>query len=86
MGGVSKMGRGDKVRTYNWGQSRCTDHRSGMTIYNLGNVLDGGDGLTKIMESVRSWLVDRQVDALFIEEQPTQTSGNGSGKKAKKKP
>jgi peptide chain release factor 1 len=85
MGGVSKMGRGDKVRTYNWGQSRCTDHRSGMTVHNLESVLNGGDGLTKIIESVRSWLVDREVDALFIEEQAKETSGNGNGKKAKKK-
>ena len=29
-GGRVGMGRGDKVRTYNWGQQRVTDHRAGV--------------------------------------------------------
>lgn len=84
MGGVSKMGRGDKIRTYNWGQSRCTDHRSGMTVHNIGDVMEGGDGLEKIMESVRTWLVDREVDAM-IADADAQESATASGKKGKKK-
>ncbi|KAG5294659.1 peptide chain release factor 1 [Histoplasma ohiense] len=69
MGGVAKMGRGDKIRTYNFGQNRCTDHRSGLTLHNLGSIMEGGDGLEKIMDSVRGWLVDREVDNVFAEEQ-----------------
>ncbi|EGC42853.1 peptide chain release factor 1 [Histoplasma capsulatum var. duboisii H88] len=69
MGGVAKMGRGDKIRTYNFGQNRCTDHRSGLTLHNLGSIMEGGDGLEKIMDSVRGWLVDREVDDVFAEEQ-----------------
>ena len=68
MGGVARMGRGDKVRTYNYGQSRCTDHRSGLTIHSLDDVLEGGDGLEAIMESVRTWMADREVEAMVAEE------------------
>ncbi|KAJ6117674.1 hypothetical protein N7512_007399 [Penicillium capsulatum] len=68
MGGVARMGRGDKIRTYNYGQSRCTDHRSGITIHNLDDVLEGGDGLESVMESVRTWMADRDVEAMLTEE------------------
>ncbi|CAI7600576.1 unnamed protein product [Penicillium pancosmium] len=68
MGGVAKMGRGDKIRTYNYGQSRCTDHRSGITLHNLDDVLAGGDGLESVMESVRTWISDREVEAMVAEE------------------
>lgn len=79
MGGVARMGRGDKVRTYNYGQSRCTDHRSGATIHDLGSVLDGGHGLETIMDSVRGWLVDRDVQ-LMIAEDSLQESSNSPSK------
>ncbi|OAX80247.1 hypothetical protein ACJ72_05426 [Emergomyces africanus] len=69
MGGVGKMGRGDKIRTYNFGQNRCTDHRSGLTLHNLGSIMEGGDGLERIMNSVRVWLVDQEIDNVFAEEQ-----------------
>ncbi|KAK5279289.1 Peptide chain release factor 1, mitochondrial, partial [Cryomyces antarcticus] len=49
--GVAKMGRGDKIRTYNWGQQRVTDHRSGLSVHDLDDVLEGGDSLEKVMES-----------------------------------
>ncbi|KAE8348458.1 hypothetical protein BDV28DRAFT_143429 [Aspergillus coremiiformis] len=68
LGGVARMGRGDKIRTYNYGQSRCTDHRSGITLHNLDGVLDGGEGLETVMESVRSWLIDQEVAALAADE------------------
>ncbi|KAL5040826.1 hypothetical protein BDW71DRAFT_192979 [Aspergillus fruticulosus] len=67
MGGIGRMGRGDKVRTYNYGQSRCTDHRSGFTVHNLDNVLGGGESLAEVMDSVRSWLTDSEILALTSE-------------------
>ncbi|KAJ5118531.1 Peptide chain release factor class I/class II, partial [Penicillium atrosanguineum] len=68
LGGVARMGRGDKIRTYNYGQSRCTDHRTGLTIHNLDDVLEGGDGLETVMESVRTWMADREVEAMVADE------------------
>ncbi len=43
----SQIGRGDrsdKIRTYNYPQSRVTDHRINMTVYNLPSVMDGEVG------------------------------------------
>ncbi|PLB41761.1 putative mitochondrial translation release factor (RF-1) [Aspergillus candidus] len=68
MGGVARMGRGDKIRTYNYSQSRCTDHRSGITLHDLHGVLEGGDGLDTIMDSVRNWMVEQEIQALAAEE------------------
>ncbi|HML24428.1 MAG TPA: peptide chain release factor 1 [Aggregatilinea sp.] len=34
--------RSEKIRTYNYPQNRVTDHRIGMTVYNLPAVIDGG--------------------------------------------
>ncbi|RAL08427.1 putative mitochondrial translation release factor (RF-1) [Aspergillus homomorphus CBS 101889] len=67
MGGVARMGRGDKVRTYNYGQNRCTDHRSGHTVHNVDDVLAGGQGLESVMDSVRTWLVDREIAVMAAE-------------------
>ncbi|MBI4645204.1 MAG: peptide chain release factor 1 [Bacteroidia bacterium] len=38
---VSTGDRSAKIRTYNYPQSRVTDHRINLTLYNLSSVLDG---------------------------------------------
>ena len=38
---VSTGDRSAKIRTYNYPQGRVTDHRIGVTVYNLDNVLNG---------------------------------------------
>ncbi len=38
---VSTGDRSAKIRTYNYPQARMTDHRIGLTMYNLPSVLDG---------------------------------------------
>ncbi len=50
----SQVGTGDrsaKIRTYNFPQSRVTDHRIGLTLYRLDEVLDGG--LEPLIEALR---------------------------------
>jgi peptide chain release factor 1 len=70
----SMVGSGDrsaKIRTYNYPQGRVTDHRVGLTIHHLGNVLDGE--------------LDEIIDALALAERETLlrreiTAGDGRGK------
>lgn len=41
---VGNGDRSDKIRTYNYAQSRVTDHRIGYTVYNLPTVMEGEIG------------------------------------------
>ena len=60
--------RSEKIRTYNFPQNRVTDHRIGLTLYQLPDVLDGD--------------LDPFIDELITQEQAErlQAGGNGSGK------
>mgnify|MGYP002262591094 CR=1 FL=1 len=54
----SQVGSGDrseKIRTYNFPQDRCTDHRIGLTVHNLSKIMDGN--------------LDELIDALATREQ-----------------
>lgn len=69
LGGRKSAGRSDKIRTYSWGQQRVTDHRSGITLNSLDDILEGGESLDKLMESVKVWFRDRDVEALIADEE-----------------
>ena len=55
----SQVGTGDRserIRTYNFPQSRVTDHRINLTLYKLENILNGDldeiiDGLTTFYQA-----------------------------------
>ncbi|HBO84619.1 MAG: peptide chain release factor 1 [Deltaproteobacteria bacterium GWC2_42_11] len=49
----SQVGSGDrseKIRTYNYPQNRITDHRIGLTLHRLSNILDGD--LTELIDTI----------------------------------
>ncbi|MCX6138031.1 MAG: peptide chain release factor 1 [Ignavibacteriales bacterium] len=52
---VGSGDRSDKIRTYNFPQNRVTDHRIGLTLYNLSDIIDGK--VDEIVEQLR--LADR---------------------------
>jgi peptide chain release factor 1 len=38
---IGSGGRGEKIRTYNFPQNRVTDHRIGLTLFNLDLFMEG---------------------------------------------
>ena len=48
---VGSGDRSDKIRTYNFPQNRITDHRIGLTIYNLSGVMEGD--LDELIEQLK---------------------------------
>ncbi|NOX64824.1 MAG: peptide chain release factor 1 [Chlorobi bacterium] len=48
---VKSGDRSDKIRTYNYPQNRVTDHRIGLTLYNLTNIMDGN--LQELIEKLQ---------------------------------
>jgi len=48
---VKSGDRSDKIRTYNYPQNRVTDHRIGLTLYNLSNIMEGD--LSELIEKLR---------------------------------
>ncbi|KAI1211460.1 release factor [Annulohypoxylon truncatum] len=76
-----KISRTGKIRTYAYAQDRCTDHRGGLDVHNLRDVLEGGELLDKLMDSTKEWLVARDIAALIAEE---EAAAAPPGKKSKK--
>lgn len=51
--------RSEKVRTYNFPQNRLTDHRIGLTIHKLDQVLDGN--LEEVVHALRTYYQNAEV-------------------------
>ena len=63
----SQVGSGDRserIRTYNFHQSRVTDHRINLTIYDLESVLDGE--LDKIIIPLREYDMEQMLKASHV--------------------
>lgn len=62
----SQIGTGDRserIRTYNFPQSRLTDHRIGLTIHSLSQVMEGE--LDEVIEALQQADYDEKVKALL---------------------
>ncbi len=60
---VGSGDRSERIRTYNYPQGRCTDHRIGLTLYKLDAIMQGD--------------VDEIIDALITDQQAAQMSQQG---------
>ena len=61
----SQVGTGDRserIRTYNYPQGRVTDHRIGLTLYKLEQILNGA--------------LDELIDALITNDQAEKLKGS----------
>lgn len=59
---IGSGGREEKIRTYNFPQSRITDHRIGLTLYNLDSAMDGN--IEELIEGLQaSEMKERMAEA-----------------------
>lgn len=65
-GQVGSGDRSERIRTYNYPQSRVTDHRINMTLYNLNGIINEGK-------------LDEFIDALHSQDQADKLAAHSSG-------
>ncbi len=61
-----QVGSGDrsaKIRTYNFPQNRVTDHRAGITIYQLENLLEGN--LDQLLEPLAEYFAEERLGEMI---------------------
>ena len=61
---VGSGDRSDRIRTYNFPQGRLTDHRINLTLYKLGQVMDGD--LDDVVEALKAARAAEQLAELQI--------------------
>ena len=54
--------RSDRIRTYNFPQGRLTDHRINLTLYKLGQIMDGD--LHDVIAALQAEQAQQQLAAL----------------------
>jgi peptide chain release factor 1 len=60
-GQVGSGDRSERIRTYNFPQSRVTDHRINLTLYNLDEIMEGR-------------ALDQVIDALIADDEASRLS------------
>ncbi len=61
--------RSERIRTYNFPQSRLTDHRIGLTIHSLPQVMEGE--LDEVIDALQAEDLRLKIDALTAAQSPT---------------
>ena len=62
----SMIGSGDRsqrIRTYNYPQNRCTDHRIGMDLYSLVQIVEAGE-LDELVAALQKYDVEQRLQNL----------------------
>jgi peptide chain release factor 1 len=59
---VGTAERAEKVRTYNFPQNRITDHRIGLTLHSLTQVMEGN--LDELISALEQAETQRQMEAV----------------------
>ncbi|GJP30026.1 hypothetical protein CLOM_g22046 [Closterium sp. NIES-68] len=62
-GQIGSGDRSERIRTYNFPQGRITDHRVGLTLHSLPQVLQG-EGLETFIEALEAAAEKEAIDAL----------------------
>ncbi len=61
---VKSGDRSDKIRTYNFPQNRVTDHRIGVTLYNLSEIIEG-----KLDDLIEKLIIADRTEKLKVEQE-----------------
>jgi peptide chain release factor 1 len=62
---IGSGGREEKIRTYNFPQNRLTDHRIGLTLYNLDRVMEGD--ITELIATIEAADTQERLEASVTE-------------------
>ena len=57
---IGSGGREEKIRTYNFPQNRITDHRIGLTLYNLDSVMTGD--INELVEKLQASEMEERLE------------------------
>ena len=63
-GQVGSGDRSERIRTYNFPQGRCTDHRINLTLYKLEEIMEG----PALEEMVQALMTNHQAELLAAAE------------------
>lgn len=65
---VTSADRSEKIRTFNFAQSRVTDHRCGYTSHDLEGILNGTQSLEDLLDAVSRWTAGEELKVVMANE------------------